>query len=227
MLARTDNLLLVLVAGAYVALRGEGSAARRGSKAGVLLLAGALLYSAVGGLLVWYGFLASADVESLSGLRLLVFRVGGFVADGAARPLGADWWSQGALYIWLMMAAMLLLAAVAVGWFAAALRTGHADLGPVTGAPAVTARGLGPLAVTDGARVALVDLHRHLDGSIRLSTILDLGRQHDLPLPAWTGSRQQLLVARAEMAAQAAAAATLPRGGASSRPWPCLPSYRP
>jgi adenosine deaminase len=31
----------------------------------------------------------------------------------------------------------------------------------------------------------LVDLHRHLDGSVRLQTILDLGRQHNLPLPAW------------------------------------------
>lgn len=31
----------------------------------------------------------------------------------------------------------------------------------------------------------LVDLHRHLDGSVRLETILDLGRQHNLPLPAW------------------------------------------
>lgn len=31
----------------------------------------------------------------------------------------------------------------------------------------------------------LIDLHRHLDGSIRLETILELGRQHNLPLPAW------------------------------------------
>jgi adenosine deaminase len=31
----------------------------------------------------------------------------------------------------------------------------------------------------------LIDLHRHLDGSLRLDTILDLGRQHHLPLPAW------------------------------------------
>ena len=31
----------------------------------------------------------------------------------------------------------------------------------------------------------LVDLHRHLDGSVRLETILELGRQHNLPLPAW------------------------------------------
>jgi len=31
----------------------------------------------------------------------------------------------------------------------------------------------------------LIDLHRHLDGAVRLETILDLGRQHRLPLPAW------------------------------------------
>jgi len=31
----------------------------------------------------------------------------------------------------------------------------------------------------------LIDLHRHLDGNVRLQTILDLSRQHDLPLPAW------------------------------------------
>ncbi len=31
----------------------------------------------------------------------------------------------------------------------------------------------------------LVDLHRHLDGSVRLETILDLGRRHGLSLPAW------------------------------------------
>jgi len=31
----------------------------------------------------------------------------------------------------------------------------------------------------------LIDLHRHLDGSVRLETILDLGRIHHLPLPAW------------------------------------------
>ena len=30
----------------------------------------------------------------------------------------------------------------------------------------------------------LLDLHRHLDGSIRLETILELGRQHNLNLPA-------------------------------------------
>ncbi len=31
----------------------------------------------------------------------------------------------------------------------------------------------------------LIDLHRHLDGSVRLETILELGRKHNLPLPAW------------------------------------------
>jgi adenosine deaminase len=29
-----------------------------------------------------------------------------------------------------------------------------------------------------------IDLHRHLDGSVRLETILDLGEEHNLPLPA-------------------------------------------
>jgi adenosine deaminase len=32
----------------------------------------------------------------------------------------------------------------------------------------------------------LADLHRHLDGSVRLQTILDLGQAHHLPLPAWS-----------------------------------------
>jgi adenosine deaminase len=31
----------------------------------------------------------------------------------------------------------------------------------------------------------LIDLHRHLDGNVRLETILDLGRQNKLQLPAW------------------------------------------
>jgi adenosine deaminase len=30
----------------------------------------------------------------------------------------------------------------------------------------------------------LIDLHHHLDGSVRLETILELGQQHNLPLPA-------------------------------------------
>lgn len=31
----------------------------------------------------------------------------------------------------------------------------------------------------------LIDLHRHLEGSIRLETIINLGRQHNLQLPGW------------------------------------------
>jgi adenosine deaminase len=31
----------------------------------------------------------------------------------------------------------------------------------------------------------LIDLHRHLDGSVRIETILELGRKYNLPLPAW------------------------------------------
>ena len=31
----------------------------------------------------------------------------------------------------------------------------------------------------------LLDLHRHIEGSVRLETILDLGREHNLSLPAW------------------------------------------
>ncbi len=30
----------------------------------------------------------------------------------------------------------------------------------------------------------LMDLHRHLDGNVRLETILDIGREHGIPLPA-------------------------------------------
>ena len=33
--------------------------------------------------------------------------------------------------------------------------------------------------------IPLIDLHRHLDGSIRLDTIIDLGRQHNLPFPSF------------------------------------------
>ena len=32
----------------------------------------------------------------------------------------------------------------------------------------------------------LVELHRHLDGNVRLETVLDLARQHKVDLPAWT-----------------------------------------
>lgn len=31
----------------------------------------------------------------------------------------------------------------------------------------------------------LIELHRHLDGNVRLETVLDLGRKYNLPLPAW------------------------------------------
>ncbi len=34
------------------------------------------------------------------------------------------------------------------------------------------------------ADLPLIDLHRHLDGNVRLETIWDLGREHGLPLPA-------------------------------------------
>ncbi len=34
--------------------------------------------------------------------------------------------------------------------------------------------------------IPLIDLHHHLDGSIRLQTILELGLEHNLPLPART-----------------------------------------
>lgn len=36
------------------------------------------------------------------------------------------------------------------------------------------------------ADLPLIDLHRHLDGNVRLTTILDLAQQHNLPLPADT-----------------------------------------
>lgn len=42
----------------------------------------------------------------------------------------------------------------------------------------------------------LIELHRHLDGNVRLETILDLGRKHNLALPAWDidGLRPYVLV---------------------------------
>lgn len=33
--------------------------------------------------------------------------------------------------------------------------------------------------------IPLIDLHRHLDGNVRLETILEIGQQHNLALPAW------------------------------------------
>jgi adenosine deaminase len=44
-------------------------------------------------------------------------------------------------------------------------------------------RGKKILGVPMSARPPLIDLHRHLDGSVRLETILDLGRLHRIPLP--------------------------------------------
>ena len=35
-------------------------------------------------------------------------------------------------------------------------------------------------------RLPRVDLHRHLEGSLRLETVIELSRRHHLPLPAWT-----------------------------------------
>ncbi|HXU44548.1 MAG TPA: adenosine deaminase, partial [Thermoanaerobaculia bacterium] len=32
----------------------------------------------------------------------------------------------------------------------------------------------------------LVELHRHLDGNVRLETVLELARAHRIDLPAWT-----------------------------------------
>jgi adenosine deaminase len=32
----------------------------------------------------------------------------------------------------------------------------------------------------------LVEIHRHLDGNVRLETVLELGRKHGVDLPAWT-----------------------------------------
>ena len=36
------------------------------------------------------------------------------------------------------------------------------------------------------SNLPFIDLHRHLDGSVRLETILELGRQHDIKLPGTT-----------------------------------------
>ncbi len=42
-----------------------------------------------------------------------------------------------------------------------------------------------PLHMIINPNLPLLDLHRHLDGNVRLETILDLGKQYKLPLPAW------------------------------------------
>lgn len=46
----------------------------------------------------------------------------------------------------------------------------------------------------------LIDLHRHLDGNVRLQTILDIGHAHNLPLPAWDieGLRPHVQVSQAQ-----------------------------
>jgi len=33
--------------------------------------------------------------------------------------------------------------------------------------------------------LAVIDLHRHLEWSVRLETILDPGQRYDIPLPGW------------------------------------------
>lgn len=46
----------------------------------------------------------------------------------------------------------------------------------------------------------LIDLHRHLDGCVRLETVLDLGRRHGVDLPAWDveGLRPHVQVTESE-----------------------------
>src|SRR5436853_3355343 len=41
-------------------------------------------------------------------------------------------------------------------------------------------------ASTIDPQLPLIDLHRHLDGSVRLGTILELGKKHGVKLPATT-----------------------------------------
>lgn len=36
------------------------------------------------------------------------------------------------------------------------------------------------------SQIPLVDLHRHLEGAVRLETVIEISRQYHLPLPAWT-----------------------------------------
>jgi adenosine deaminase len=50
-----------------------------------------------------------------------------------------------------------------------------------------------------------IDLHRHLDGNVRLETILDLGQRYNLPLPAWDveGLRPHVQVLHGQAVGQA------------------------
>ena len=34
--------------------------------------------------------------------------------------------------------------------------------------------------------IPLVDLHLHLEGAVRLKTVIEISRQNYLPLPSWT-----------------------------------------
>jgi adenosine deaminase len=48
--------------------------------------------------------------------------------------------------------------------------------------------------------IPLVDLHRHLEGCVRLETMIEIGRAHNLELPAWDveGLRQHVVVTKPE-----------------------------
>lgn len=35
------------------------------------------------------------------------------------------------------------------------------------------------------SKLPLIDLHRHLDGSVKIETLIDLGREHNIPLPSF------------------------------------------
>jgi len=44
------------------------------------------------------------------------------------------------------------------------------------------------------ARLPKIDLHLHLDGSLRAETVLDLARQQGLALPVWTAGEVRNLL---------------------------------
>jgi adenosine deaminase len=54
-----------------------------------------------------------------------------------------------------------------------------------SGAPAPRSRAGRRWPLGADPTLPLIDLHRHIDGSVRLETILDLGKRHGVPLPAW------------------------------------------